>query len=186
MSFAVPRRHLVAKMADLLGHDYDWSAEAATIEAPTLLVFGDADTVRPHTSMSSRANVTLTALAIAAGSVMFSAPTASAAAYCSSSGYTATNEPMERCTTLSNGILYNKQTSGTTVYATYSKTGGSTISVRLGYTYSGSTTYSSSFSISSGQTVQKSWGLGSSAYCKSMAGVLTYSGGTFQTPSTHC
>jgi hypothetical protein len=136
--------------------------------------------------MRSRANVMLTALAIAAGSVMFSAPTASAAAYCSGSGYTATNEPMERCTTLSNGILYNKQISGTTVYTTYSKTGGSTVSVRLGYTYSGSTTYSAYFSISSGETEKRSWGLGSSAYCKSMTGVLNYSGGTFQTPTTHC
>jgi len=136
--------------------------------------------------MRSKANVTLTALAIAAGSVMFSAPAASAAAYCSDSGYTATGEPMERCTTLSNGILYNKQISGTTVYTTYSKTGGSTVSVRLGYTYSGSTTYSSYFSISSGETQRKSWGLGASAYCKSMTGVLNYSGGTFQTPATHC
>jgi len=136
--------------------------------------------------MRSKANVTLTALALAAGSVMFSAPAASAAASCSDSGYTATNEPMERCTSLSNGILYNKQVSGTTVYTTYSKTEGTTVSVRLGYTYNGSTTYSSYFSISSGQTVRKSWGLSSSAYCKSMIGVLNYSGGTFQTPSTHC
>lgn len=136
--------------------------------------------------MRSRTNVTLTALAIAAGSVMFSAPAASAAAYCSGSGYTATNEPMERCTTLSNGILYNKQVSGTTVYTTYSKTGGSTVSIRLGYTYGGSTKYSSYFSISSGQTQKRSWGLGASAYCKSMTGVLNYSGGTFQTPTTHC
>ncbi|GAA3380883.1 hypothetical protein GCM10020367_69970 [Streptomyces sannanensis] len=50
----------------------------------------------------------------------------------------------------------------------------------------GSTTYSSYFSIRSGQTVLKSWGVGSSAYCKSMTGVFNYSGGTFQTPTTHC
>ncbi|MET7296236.1 hypothetical protein ABZS79_29660 [Streptomyces griseoloalbus] len=87
---------------------------------------------------------------------MFSAPTASAAAYGSGSGYTSTNEPMERCTTLSNGILYNKQVSGTTVYTTYSKTGGSAVSVRLGYTHNGSTTYSSYFSISSGETERRS------------------------------
>ncbi|MFJ6661582.1 hypothetical protein ACIQNG_35320 [Streptomyces sp. NPDC091377] len=136
--------------------------------------------------MRSRANATLATLVIAAGSVMLSAPTASAAAYCSSSGYSSTNEPMERCTKLSNGVLYNKQTSGTNVYTTYSKTGGSTVSVRLGYTYAGTTKYSPYFSISSGSTVKKSWTLGSSAYCKSMTGVLNYSGGTFQTPSTHC
>ncbi|MFC9614480.1 hypothetical protein [Streptomyces sp. NPDC056938] len=136
--------------------------------------------------MRSKTNATLIALAIAGGSVMFSAPMASAAAYCSGSGYTATNEPMERCTTLSNGILYNKQVSGTTVYTTYSKTGGSSISAKLGYTYSGSTKYASATSISSGQTVKKSFGLGATAYCKSMTGVLNYSGGTFQTPATHC
>ncbi|MFG3552566.1 hypothetical protein [Streptomyces sp. NPDC047725] len=72
------------------------------------------------------------------------------------------------------------------MYTTYSKTGGSTVSVHLGDPYNGSATYSSYFSIGSGQTVKKSRGLGSTAYCKSMVGVLNYSGGTFQTPSTHC
>ncbi|MFE1857109.1 hypothetical protein [Streptomyces anandii] len=85
---------------------------------------------------------------------------------------------MERCTSLSNGILYNKQSlsgSTTNVFTTYSKTGGSSVSVRLGYT-----------SIGSGQTVKKTFTQGASAYCQSMTGVLNYSGGTFQTPSTHC
>jgi hypothetical protein len=58
--------------------------------------------------------------------------------------------------------------------------------ILIGSPYNGSTTYSSYFSISSGETEKRSWGLGSSAYCKSMTGVLNYSGGTFQTPSTHC
>ncbi|MFE1749818.1 hypothetical protein [Streptomyces anandii] len=96
---------------------------------------------------------------------------------------------MERCTSLSNGILYNKQSlsgSTTNVFTTYSKTGGSSVSVRLGYTYRGSTHYSSYFSIGSGQTVKKTFTQGASAYCQSMTGVLNYSGGTFQTPSTHC
>jgi pimeloyl-ACP methyl ester carboxylesterase len=38
---------LVAKVAELLGQDYDWSAEIASITAPTMLVFADADAVRP-------------------------------------------------------------------------------------------------------------------------------------------
>jgi pimeloyl-ACP methyl ester carboxylesterase len=38
---------LVAKVGELLGQDYDWSAEIAAITAPTMLVFGDADAVRP-------------------------------------------------------------------------------------------------------------------------------------------
>lgn len=38
---------LITKTGDLLRADYDWSTEVATIEAPTLLVFADADSVRP-------------------------------------------------------------------------------------------------------------------------------------------
>ncbi|MGW6909279.1 hypothetical protein [Streptomyces sp. NPDC054940] len=136
-------------------------------------------------------SATLIACALAAGSVMFSAPAASAAASCDHSGYTAINEPMERCTTLSNGILYNKQSSPgtdnrTKIATGYSKTGGSSVKVRLGYIYKGSTHYSDYFTIGSGQTVTKKFTQGANAYCQSMTGVLNYSGGTFQTPSTHC
>lgn len=38
---------MVAKSADLLHHDYDWSDEVAGIAARTLLVFADADSIRP-------------------------------------------------------------------------------------------------------------------------------------------
>ena len=38
---------LFAKLGELLRKDYDWSKEVAAIKAPTLLVFGDADAVRP-------------------------------------------------------------------------------------------------------------------------------------------
>ncbi|MFI6152921.1 alpha/beta fold hydrolase [Kitasatospora sp. NPDC051170] len=38
---------LVGKTADLLKLDYDWTAEVAAVTAPTMLVFGDADAVRP-------------------------------------------------------------------------------------------------------------------------------------------
>jgi pimeloyl-ACP methyl ester carboxylesterase len=37
---------LLTKLGDLLRQDYDWSKEVAAIQAPTLLVFGDADAVR--------------------------------------------------------------------------------------------------------------------------------------------
>jgi pimeloyl-ACP methyl ester carboxylesterase len=37
---------LVSKVADLIQRDYDWSAAVTAIQAPTLLVFGDADSVR--------------------------------------------------------------------------------------------------------------------------------------------
>jgi len=38
---------LFTKLGDLLRKDYDWSKEVAAIKAPTLLVFADADAVRP-------------------------------------------------------------------------------------------------------------------------------------------
>jgi pimeloyl-ACP methyl ester carboxylesterase len=38
---------LITKLGDLLRRDYDWTADVAAIKAPTLLVFGDADAVRP-------------------------------------------------------------------------------------------------------------------------------------------
>jgi pimeloyl-ACP methyl ester carboxylesterase len=39
----------VAKMRHLLGEDYDWSAEVVALNIPTLVVVGDADSVRlPH------------------------------------------------------------------------------------------------------------------------------------------
>jgi pimeloyl-ACP methyl ester carboxylesterase len=38
---------LLAKLGDLLRQDYDWSADVAALAMPTMLVFGDADSVSP-------------------------------------------------------------------------------------------------------------------------------------------
>jgi pimeloyl-ACP methyl ester carboxylesterase len=38
---------LIAKTAELLHADYDWTAEVKRLEPPTMLVFADADSVRP-------------------------------------------------------------------------------------------------------------------------------------------
>jgi len=38
---------LVGKMGTMLREDYDWSSEVAKITAPVMLVYGDADSVRP-------------------------------------------------------------------------------------------------------------------------------------------
>lgn len=38
---------LVAKLGQLLREDYDWSPDVAAMRAPTLIVVGDADSVRP-------------------------------------------------------------------------------------------------------------------------------------------
>ncbi len=39
---------LLTKIGELLRKDYDWSNDVAAIKAPTMLVFGDADAVRPE------------------------------------------------------------------------------------------------------------------------------------------
>lgn len=39
---------LVTKVADLLRKDFDWSKDVASITTPTMLVFGDADAIRPQ------------------------------------------------------------------------------------------------------------------------------------------
>jgi pimeloyl-ACP methyl ester carboxylesterase len=38
---------LIAKTSELLKDDYDWTAEVEQLETPTMLVFADADSVRP-------------------------------------------------------------------------------------------------------------------------------------------
>jgi pimeloyl-ACP methyl ester carboxylesterase len=38
---------LVAKTAEMLHEDYDWGAEVAALTTPTLVVFADADSIRP-------------------------------------------------------------------------------------------------------------------------------------------
>jgi pimeloyl-ACP methyl ester carboxylesterase len=38
---------LIAKTSELLKDDYDWTAETERLEPPTMLVFADADSVRP-------------------------------------------------------------------------------------------------------------------------------------------
>jgi pimeloyl-ACP methyl ester carboxylesterase len=38
---------LLDKTGELLRRDYDWSAEVPAITAPVMLVYGDADAVRP-------------------------------------------------------------------------------------------------------------------------------------------
>ena len=40
-------RTLFAKLGDLLRQDYDWPKEVQAIKAPTMLVYADADAVRP-------------------------------------------------------------------------------------------------------------------------------------------
>lgn len=141
------------------------------------------------TLMRTRTSSAVIACAIAAGSIMFSAPVASAAAYCSSDGYTATGLPYNRCTELGNGILYHSEFYdyvNTNINTTYSKTGGSAVSVHLGYSRGGNTVMGNYFTISAGETMPQNWSRFGDYMCDSAVGVLNYSGGTFQTPATHC
>jgi hypothetical protein len=117
---------------------------------------------------------------------MFGAPAASAVTYCDSSGHTVTGLPTERCTSLSNGILAVSQNSNGLVSTEYYKSGGSTISAKLGYSRSGTSHYGSAVSIAVGATKRATWSLGASTFCTSTVGLLSYSGGTYQTPASHC
>jgi pimeloyl-ACP methyl ester carboxylesterase len=40
-------RHAFTKLGNLLRENYDWSTEVAAIKAPTMIVFADADAIRP-------------------------------------------------------------------------------------------------------------------------------------------
>jgi pimeloyl-ACP methyl ester carboxylesterase len=39
---------LFAKSGEMASRDYDWSADVAAITAPTMLIFADADSIRPE------------------------------------------------------------------------------------------------------------------------------------------
>lgn len=39
---------LFRKMGEMESHDYDWSADVAAIDAPTMIIFADADAIRPE------------------------------------------------------------------------------------------------------------------------------------------
>lgn len=139
--------------------------------------------------MRSKLSASVFACAFAVGSVMVSAPSASANSYCSSSGHTAIGSPAARCTSLSNGVVTHSKHDAypyTSIRTIYHKSGGSTVNVRLGYTMSGSTTYSGYFNISSGQTQTRSWSVFGDVRCYGSIGVLNYSGGSFQTPVATC
>jgi putative hemolysin len=111
--------------------------------------------------------------------------------YCSHDGYTATGDPRQRCTKLDNGYLFhwkNTVDTGTRAYTSYDKTGGGSVSVRLGYSYNGTEHWSSYSSIGSGNSKSKSWGFGErNRDCKSTIGLLQQRGkDKVQTPIAKC
>lgn len=92
------------------------------------------------------------------------------------------------CTSLSNGRLYIGLYQGSSsrslnIRTWYTKTGGSTISAKFGYSLQGSNRWSGSYSISSGQTKGHTWPDAYPTGCPSAVGLLLPSGQpTFQTP----
>ena len=134
------------------------------------------------------------AVAAIAGTAMpASAATASVQeAGCPSSGYPTPGNPSGSCTSLSNGAVFHGKghpdASHTRIYTTYKKTGGSTISAKLGYIFSGSYKWSPYYSIASGNTKSYHWDtLDYDFWCQTTVGVMSVSGGSaYQTPISHC
>ncbi|MEU6166256.1 hypothetical protein [Streptomyces tanashiensis] len=111
---------------------------------------------------------------------------------CPSSGYPTPGMPMGSCTSLTNGAVfhgkYHPDATHTRTYTSYTKTGGSTVSAKLGYIYKGAYKWSAYYSIASGTTKRVTWDtIDYDFYCDSTIGVMSVSGGsTYQTPVTHC
>lgn len=69
----------------------------------------------------------------------------------------------------------------------YEKTGGGTITAKLGFNYAGTNTWGSTFTQSAGTTKSASWTRYWSTDCYSTVGLLSVTGqGTFQTPAGTC
>ncbi|MFJ4011240.1 hypothetical protein [Streptomyces sp. NPDC090026] len=134
------------------------------------------------------------AVATIAGTAMPASAAASGvqAAGCPSSGYPTPGNPGVSCTSLSNGAVfhgkYHPDASRTRTYTKYTKTGGSTISAKLGYIYKGNYKWSPYYSIASGTSKTYSWNtLDYDFWCATTVGVMSVSGGTsYQTPISRC
>jgi hypothetical protein len=108
---------------------------------------------------------------------LVAAPSASAAGptTCPSDGYITKGD---RCTTLSNGVLSVRTVSaGNYAAVNYYRKDGGSLSAKLGYERSGSTTYSSYINMSTTPFhYERSWSY--SASCAVVYGKLLTSGGT--------
>jgi hypothetical protein len=92
------------------------------------------------------------------------------------------------CTSLSSGGLFHRKYTNDVISTWYVKTGGSTITAKLGFTAGGTTRWSNSFTQSSGQTKTYSWSNTGVAYCTLTVGIISVvDQGQFQTPqATGC
>lgn len=96
------------------------------------------------------------------------------------------------CTSLSGGVVHHLKSigqNGVTIRTRYEKNGsGSTITAKLGYSYSGSTYWGGSFTQSNNTTRSKEWVRSSwQTHCYTTTGLLSVTGqGQFQTPAASC
>ncbi|MER5212325.1 hypothetical protein ABT063_17500 [Streptomyces sp. NPDC002838] len=110
---------------------------------------------------------------------------------CPSSGYPNPGNPSESCTSMSNGALFHRKfhpnASVTRVESKYVKVSGSAITAKLGYNYSGTNYWGSTFTQSSGTTKTKTWDRSYNFWCNTTVGLLNVTGqGSFQTPISRC
>ncbi|WP_274912103.1 hypothetical protein [Streptomyces sp. WZ-12] len=104
------------------------------------------------------------------------------AAGCPGDGHLTRNHT---CTSLSSGALFHQKYTNDKASTSYKKTGGSSISARLGFNRAGTTKWSSWFSQGGGTTKSYSWS--GVTYCSSTVGLLEVKGQqTYQTPLANC
>ncbi|WP_405589972.1 hypothetical protein [Streptomyces sp. NBC_01190] len=108
-----------------------------------------------------------------------------ATAGCPSDGQLDTNYV---CTSLSSGGLFHRKYTNDVISTWYTKTSGSAITLKLGFTAGGTTRWTGSVTESSGQTKTGTWTGTGVAYCTLTVGIISVSGqGQFQTPqATGC
>ncbi|MCZ1005922.1 hypothetical protein [Streptomyces lydicus] len=89
------------------------------------------------------------------------------------------------CSSLSSGELYHQKYTNNRASTRYKKTGGSSITARVGFNRAGSTSWSGWFSQSSGTTKTGNWN--NISYCSSTVALLQVPGQqTFQMPLADC
>lgn len=137
----------------------------------------------PNTLLRKAARA-IAAVAVMIASISFATATPAAAAgatSCPSDGYISRGD---RCTSLDNGVLSVRTVSaGNYITVNYYRKSGGSLSAKLGYERSGSSTYSSYINMSTAPFhYERSWSV--SASCSVVYGKLLTSGGTlYVTPA---
>ncbi|MGI5482283.1 hypothetical protein [Streptomyces lavendofoliae] len=139
-----------------------------------------------------RTSSALTVAAMVVGGMMLSAGSASAAAYCSSTGYPEPGFPMSRCTVLGSGTLFhqkfNASATKTQITTWYTKDSGDPITAKFGYSHGGTDYWAGNFNQSKGTTKSTSWFSYTPDFrCATTVGLLSVVGqGRYQTPPANC